>query len=160
MSYQPHGRFVSYLPIRPVQFAAPRRHPCLMRTQSLPCSSVGSEKSSGGAEGFLGESSISQEDDVSWSSTGFPPSAPRSKPSGKPTCRQPREFATESMRRAAPLGGPAFANLRRKGPRRVREACDMELYLMEGLSISSVIMWLLGVPLSLILLLRVVGIGR
>ena len=33
----------------------------------------------------------------------------------------------------------------------------MELYLMEGLSISSVIMWLLGVPLSLILLLRVVG---
>ena len=36
----------------------------------------------------------------------------------------------------------------------------MELYLMEELSISSVIMWLLGVPLSLILLLRVVGIGR
>ena len=36
----------------------------------------------------------------------------------------------------------------------------MELYLMEGLSISSVIMWLLGLPLSLIMLLRVVGIGR
>jgi len=36
----------------------------------------------------------------------------------------------------------------------------MELYLMEGLSISSVIMGLLGVPLSLILLFWVVGIGR
>jgi hypothetical protein len=36
----------------------------------------------------------------------------------------------------------------------------MELYLMEGLSISYVIMWLLGVPLSVILLLRLVGIGR
>jgi len=36
----------------------------------------------------------------------------------------------------------------------------MELYLMEGLSISAVIMWLLGVPLSVILLLKVVGIGR
>jgi len=59
-----------------------------------------------------------------------------------------------------PLGGPAFATLRRKGPRRVREACDMELYLMEGLSISYVMMWLLGLPLSVILLLKVVGIGR
>jgi hypothetical protein len=36
----------------------------------------------------------------------------------------------------------------------------MELYLMEGLSISYSIMWLLGVPLSLILLFWVVGIGR
>jgi len=36
----------------------------------------------------------------------------------------------------------------------------MELYLMEGLSISSVIMWLLGVPLTVVLLLWVVGIGR
>jgi hypothetical protein len=36
----------------------------------------------------------------------------------------------------------------------------MELYIMEGLSMSYVIMWLLGVPLSLIVLLWVVGIGR
>jgi hypothetical protein len=36
----------------------------------------------------------------------------------------------------------------------------MELYLMEGLSMAYVIMWLLGVPLSLIVLLWVVGIGR
>ena len=34
----------------------------------------------------------------------------------------------------------------------------MELYVMEGLSMSYVIMWLLGVPLSLIVLLWVVGI--
>ncbi len=36
----------------------------------------------------------------------------------------------------------------------------MELYLMEGLSMAYVIMWLLGVPLSVIVLLWVVGIGR
>jgi len=36
----------------------------------------------------------------------------------------------------------------------------MELYLMEGLSMPYVFMWLLGVPLSLIVLLWVVGIGR
>jgi hypothetical protein len=36
----------------------------------------------------------------------------------------------------------------------------MELYLMEGLSISSVITWLLGVPLSVILLFWVVGLGK
>jgi hypothetical protein len=36
----------------------------------------------------------------------------------------------------------------------------MELYLVEGLSMAYVIMWLLGVPLSLIVLLWVVGIGR
>ena len=36
----------------------------------------------------------------------------------------------------------------------------MELYLVEGLSMAYVIMWLLGVPLSVIVLLWVVGIGR
>ncbi len=36
----------------------------------------------------------------------------------------------------------------------------MELYLMEGLSMAYVIMWLLGVPLSVIVLLWLVGIGR
>src|SRR6185436_14729706 len=48
MSYQPQGRFVSYLPIRPVQFAASRHHTC--QSFYFPsCSSVGGEKSSGGA---------------------------------------------------------------------------------------------------------------
>ena len=92
-------------------------------------------------------------------STGFPPLTLEASPQGTSLASSPANLPRKAMRRA-PLGGPAFANLRRKGPRRVREACDMELYLMEGLSISSVIMWLLGLPLSLILLLWVVGIGR
>jgi hypothetical protein len=36
----------------------------------------------------------------------------------------------------------------------------MELYLIEGLSISHVIMWLLAVPLSVMLLIRAAGSGR
>ena len=36
----------------------------------------------------------------------------------------------------------------------------MELYIIEGVSMAYVIMWLLGVPLSLIVLLWLVGIGR
>jgi hypothetical protein len=36
----------------------------------------------------------------------------------------------------------------------------MELYLVEGLSISHVIMWLLAVPLSVVLLIRAVARGR
>ncbi len=36
----------------------------------------------------------------------------------------------------------------------------MELYLMEEVSMAYVIMWLLGLPLSLIVLLWLVGIGR
>ena len=36
----------------------------------------------------------------------------------------------------------------------------MELYIMEGVSMAYVIMWLLGLPLSLIVLLWLVGVGR
>ena len=36
----------------------------------------------------------------------------------------------------------------------------MELYIIEGVSMVYVIMWLLGLPLSLIVLLWLVGVGR
>jgi hypothetical protein len=36
----------------------------------------------------------------------------------------------------------------------------MELYIIEGLSVSYLIMWLLGVPLSVILLAWFAGISR
>jgi hypothetical protein len=36
----------------------------------------------------------------------------------------------------------------------------MELYITEGVSMAYVIMWLLGLPLSLIVLLWLVGVGR
>ena len=36
----------------------------------------------------------------------------------------------------------------------------MEIYLMEEVRMAYVIMWLLGLPLSLIVLLWLVGIGR
>jgi hypothetical protein len=36
----------------------------------------------------------------------------------------------------------------------------MELYFTEGVRMAYVIMWLLGLPLSLIVLLWLVGIGR
>jgi hypothetical protein len=36
----------------------------------------------------------------------------------------------------------------------------MELYIIEGVSMAYVIMWLLGLPISLIVLLWLVGVGR
>jgi hypothetical protein len=43
---------------------------------------------------------------------------------------------------------------------RHKERIVVELYLMEEVSMAYVIMWLLGLPLSLIVLLWLVGIGR
>ena len=42
----------------------------------------------------------------------------------------------------------------------MRGACGDELNLMEEVGMAYVIMWLLGLPLSLIVLLWLVGVGR
>ena len=42
----------------------------------------------------------------------------------------------------------------------LRRDVAMELYIIEGVSMAYVIMWLLGLPLSLIVLLWLVGVGR